>query len=102
MSTENIKLQPDYDHDGSGAIPYPLFINPTTGVVERAHPAIYKGVEKLIGFASPDDHMDIVLLFDEYAADQTRATGLHPVFMHEGGFFNTHLWTARNPEQDKA
>lgn len=101
MSPENIKLQPDYDHDGSGVIPYPLFINPVTGAVERAHPAIYKGITRLLGFASQADPYDVAVTFPEYAADPASATGLHPIFEEKGGIA-THAWTARDPEQDKA
>lgn len=101
MSSENIKLQPAYDHDGSGVIPYPLFINPDNGIVERAHPAIYADLEQLIGFVEPGSPFDIVVTYYEWAEDQDQATGLSPVFKHKDGTFNTHEWVAMNPEKEQ-
>lgn len=100
MSIPNIKLQPTYNHDGAGHIPYPLFINPSTGVVERAHPAIYSGYASLIGFTIPEDPYEIVITVDEWATNPERATGLTPAFAdHDGNFFTVE-WTAHTTQED--
>lgn len=101
MSTRTnfIKLQPDYDHDGAGHIPYPYWINPETGNVERQD--VWKGEPaKLLGFAAPDDHFDVALSWHEWIENPSRGTGLLPVFMKADGGIYTLDHPTRGPEHD--
>lgn len=99
MSTRTnfIKLQPDYDHDGTGRIPYPYWINPDNGNVERQD--AWKGTpQKLLGFATPDDHFAVAVPWHEWVADPTHGTGLLPVFMNADGSIHTFDHPTRAPE----
>ncbi|MGP4995498.1 hypothetical protein [Glutamicibacter ardleyensis] len=96
----SIKLQPDYNHDGSGTIPIPYWIDPNTGNVGRQD--FWRGnPNQLLGFTSDVNHFEIVVAWHEWVTDPERGTGLLPVFMKRGGGIYTLDHPTRAPEQQE-
>ncbi|MGP5381969.1 hypothetical protein ACTXL8_07250 [Glutamicibacter arilaitensis] len=91
-----IKLQPDYNHDGYGPIPYPFWIHPESGDVARQE--FWKGSPaQLLGFTSGTDIFEVELTAAEYAQDPGRATGMFPVFVDEDSEIYTYTIPTRAP-----
>lgn len=98
LRTDFVKLQPDYDHTNVyEKVPYPYWINPKNGNVERQD--VWKGAPlRLLGFADPDEHFEIAVSWHEWVADPDLGTGLFPVFIHSDGSINTYTHPTRAPE----
>lgn len=86
MSTKFLKIQMAQT---IGVLPYPYWIDPETGDVQRQE--FWKGSpSKLIGFVAAPSLFDMALSLDDFSADPAKAVGLFPVFEHANGEWYTH------------